>query len=456
MALTVIILVPVIYLIYYDTGCAVINYKKSSNLKRVLIISPYFPPANTADMQRVRMSLPYFKVLGWEPEVMMVDEKHFDVVTDDFLIESIPSDTTIHKVGALTKKWTSKFGLGSLALRSMWFFRKKGNQLLKQKKFNLVYFSTTEFPVCILGAYWKKKFGVPYVIDMQDPWHTDYYKNKPRAERPKKYWFSYRLHKYLEPKAMKKVDGLISVSDNYIQTLQERYPTLKTKPAEVITFGAFDIDFEIAKAYNEQLPLAYRPEKKINLVYIGRGGFDMKPALNTLFGAFKQSLVSHPYLFKNIHLHFIGTSYAPKGKGVATIFPVATELGIASYVTEYTDRIGFYESIKNMQYADGLVILGSNQSAYTASKLYPYILAKKPLLVVMHPESSAVKVLDDCNAGFFIPIDKSLDDAARILVDYLIAVEHRKPPETDWKEFEQYTAFYMTKRQVELFNRVKP
>jgi hypothetical protein len=253
---------------------------------------------------------------------------------------------------------------------------------------------------------------------------------------------------------MKKADGLISVSDSYIQTLQERYPLLKAKHAEVITFAAFDIDFKIAQAHSEQLPLVYHPEKKINLVYIGRGGFDMKPALNTLFGAFKQGLVSQPTLFENIHMHFIGTSYAPKGKGMPTILPVATELGITSHVTECTDRIGFYESIKNMQCADGLIIIGSNQAAYTASKLYPYILAKKPLLAVMHPESNVVKIINDCNAGSLIPIDQITPLAVQTLASYLDSANHRTPPATDWKAFEQYTAFSMTKKQVELFNSV--
>ncbi|WP_343523814.1 hypothetical protein [Pedobacter sp.] len=405
-------------------------------------------------MQRVRMSLPYFSDFGWEVEVITVDEQYTDVVKDNLLLESVPSQISVHKVEALNKIWTSKLGLGSLALRSMWFLRKKGNQLLRLKKYDLIYFSTTEFPVCILGAYWKKKFNVPYIIDMQDPWHTNYYKNKPKAERPKKYWFSYRLHKYLEPKAMKKVDGLISVSVSYIQTLQERYPILKTKPTKVITFGAFDIDFRIAQAHSEQLPIAYHPKGKINLVYIGRGGFDMKPALNTLFAAFKQGLVTQPSLFENVHLHFIGTSYAPKGKGTPTIFPVATELGIASYVTEYTDRIGFYNSIKNMQCADGLMIIGSNQGAYTASKLYPYILAKKPLLAVMHPGSSVVKIMDDCSAGSLIPIGQTISVALQTLNSYLDAAKHHRLPATNWKAFEHYTAFAMTQKQVELFNRV--
>ncbi len=423
-------------------------------MKRILIISPHFPPANTADMQRVRMSLPYFASLGWEAEVITVYEKYYDVVKDDFLLESIPSNIKIHKVKALSKKWTSKFGLGSLALRSLWFLKKKGNQLLKDESFDLVYFSTTEFPVCILGAYWKQKYNVPYVIDMQDPWHTDYYKNKPKAERPKKYWFSYRLHKYLEPIAMKYVDGIISVSDDYVRILQERYTQLRTKPTSVITFGAFEIDFAIAKAHSKDLILAFQPTGKINLVYIGRGGYDMKPALSILFGAFKQGMALQPELFGKVHMHFIGTSYAPKGQGISTIGPIASEFDISAHVTEYTDRIGFYQSLKNLQHADGLIIIGSNEAAYTASKLYPYILAKKPLLAVMHPESSVVKIIGDCSAGYLVPIGETIEKATQALTDYLNSICMQASAATDWESFEKHTASNMAKKQVLLFNTV--
>ncbi|WP_379093595.1 hypothetical protein [Pedobacter sp. UC225_65] len=105
-------------------------------MKRVLIISPYFPPVNAADMQRVRMSLPYFETYGWEAEVVMVDEQYVDMVKDPLLLQSVPKSSIVHKVGALSKKWTSKFGLGSIALRSLWFYRKKVNQLLRQQKYD--------------------------------------------------------------------------------------------------------------------------------------------------------------------------------------------------------------------------------------------------------------------------------------------------------------------------------
>lgn len=406
-------------------------------------------------MQRIRMSLPYFKDLGWEAEVITVKEGFWDVSKDELLLHSIPAEIPIHRVKALSKTLTSKVGLGSLALRSLWFIRNKGNELLKNKKFDLVYFSTTEFPLCILGAYWKKKFGIPFVIDMQDPWYSDHYENKPKIERPKKYWIAYKLHKFLEPIAMKKADGLISVSADYINELKERYPNLKTKPSAVITFGAFDLDFKIASENDSKLDLGFLvKEDLINLAYIGRGGYDMKSALIILLSAFKKGLAEQPELFSKINMHFIGTSYAPKGKGVPTIKPLADELGLAQFVAEYTDRIGFYESIKTLKNADGLIIIGSDHAAYTASKLYPYILAEKPLVAILHAQSSACKIIIDCNVGQLITLDDSIVTAYSTLLTYLEGIKNNRIPQINWVAFESHTAKNMTKLQVELFNRV--
>lgn len=405
-------------------------------------------------MQRVRMSLPYLESFGWDAEVVAVEDKYIDTIKDPLLLKSIPGKIKVHRVKALSKKWTSKFGLGSLALRSMWFYLKKVNDLLKKEKFDLIYFSTTAFSICILGRYWKKRYGVPYIIDMQDPWHTEYYQTKPKNQRPKKHWFSYHLNKYLEPIAMKKADGLISVSENYIEDLKQRYSELKTKPCAVITFGACQEDFKIAEENDSELDLAFKmKDGQVNLIYIGRGGYDMKPALHTLFSLFKKGLVEKPQLFAPIHMHFIGTSYASKN-GTPTILPVATEYQITPHVTEYTNRIGFYQSLKNLQQADGLFIIGSNQVAYTASKIYPYILSKKPLLTILHPKSSATQIVANCHAGHFIGINDINENTFKILCSFLEHINKQITPATNWEAFKSYTASCMTKRQVELFNQV--
>jgi hypothetical protein len=86
-------------------------------LKKVLIISPYFPPSNAADMQRVRMSLPYFKEFGWDAEVVTINEKYADLVKDNLLLQTIPKEIPVYKVKAFNKRYTFKLGLGSIALR---------------------------------------------------------------------------------------------------------------------------------------------------------------------------------------------------------------------------------------------------------------------------------------------------------------------------------------------------
>jgi hypothetical protein len=423
-------------------------------LKKVLIICPYFPPLNAADMQRVRMSLPYFKQFGWYAEIVTVDPVYSEIVRDDLLLQSIPAGTKIHQVGAFNKSWTSKFGLGSLALRSLWFYRKKVNQILKKENFDLIYFSTTEFPVCILGGYWKRRFGVPYVIDMQDPWHSDYYEDKPRHERPRKYWFSYRLNKYLEPLAMKRADGLISVSEDYIDDLKTRYPVIKNIPAATITFGAFASDLAIADANRSQFNPLLDPQFT-NIVYIGRGGADMQQAISVLFKALRNGLDNEPQIFNKIKVYFIGTSYAPNGQGKPTILPLAEQFGVDNSIVEITERISYYHTLITLQQADALFIPGSDDPKYTASKIYPYLLTPKPLLAIFNSQSSAVSILREYGVKHVYSYDSNKDADAEIY-NFLKQVVDRGVKVDDYNAaaIKKYSAENMAAEQCRLFEAV--
>jgi len=424
-------------------------------LKRVLIISPYFPPSNAADMQRIRTSLPYFKQFGWDAEVVIVDESYSEMVKDPLLMQSLPVGLKIHRVKALSKTLTAKVGLGSLGLRSLWHYRKKVSQLLKAEKYDLIYFSTTQFPVCILGAYWKKRFGVPYVIDMQDPWHSEYYQDKPKEQQPPKYWFSYRLHKYLEPIAMKQVGGVISVSAGYINELRARYAWLTDIPAATITFGAFEPDLKIAADDQHKFELLLQ-KGFVNIVYVGRGGLDMHKAITPVFEALKNGLANQPALFGKLKFYFIGTSYAPAGQGAATITPLAKQYEVEDSVIELPGRISYYQSLSTLLQADALFIPGSDDPQYSASKIYPYLLTQKPLLAIFNENSNAVAALNEC-----------ADDAAVLT----FGAGNSRPENVlqslfeNWakgiftpiglkKEFENYSAKSLTAKQTELFNKV--
>ncbi|QEC80549.1 glycosyltransferase family 4 protein [Mucilaginibacter ginsenosidivorax] len=398
------------------------------------------------------MSLPYFAANGWHAEVIMVDEQYADLPMDELLLQSIPVQVKVHKVKALKKSITSKLGLGSIALRSLWFYRQKINELLKTHAYDLIYFSTTQFPVCILGAYFKKRNGIPYVIDMQDPWFSNYYENKPKAQRPPKYWFSYRLNKYLEPIAMNSVDGLVSVSDNYISDLKNRYPAIKNIPAVTITFGAFEPDMQIAEQNKNTFPNLL-DSKYTNIVYIGRGGADMHRAVTPLFNSLRAALNEGNEALKSLRFYFIGTSYAANGQGKPSILPLARQMGVEESVIEITDRISYYHTLITLQQADALFIPGSDDPKYTASKIYPYLLTPKPLLAIFNKASSVINIMKEYGVKQVYDYETVTNANISTFLSSLINGS-TEPPQYHSEAVNKYSARQMTINQCKLFDSI--
>lgn len=427
-------------------------------MKELLIISPNFPPINAADMHRVRQSLPYFREMGWNPTVVAVIPRYVEMGQDPILLETIPDDVEVYRIPAFSPRWTRKFGLGNLGYRSLWYYRKIVRKLMKKKQFDLVYFSTTAFPVMTLGPVWQRKYHVPFIIDMQDPWRNDYYLTVPKDKRPPKFWIAYPMAKILEAKTMKKVNGILSVSAGYPRTLMERYTNIRPDMCTVIPFGGAGIDFDILDKLTLENRLFDKNDGNINIAYIGRGGHDMYFAVKTMFMAVKKGLQEDKELFSRIRMYFVGTSYALDGKGVKTIEPVAEEAGISENVIEITDRLPYFEAMNVLKEADMVFIPGSTDAQYTASKLYPYILSNRPLLAIFDKSSSVVEILEKTRAGTCITFEKDedIDTVAGKILDSLFGILKKLPfsPDTDWDAFEPYTAREMTRKQVEFFNKI--
>src|ERR1043166_7452429 len=167
-------------------------------MRRLLIVSPNFPPVNAVDMHRVRLSLPYFRDFGWEPRVLAVDPARVENAREPLLLETIPVHVPVHHCGAFDARLTTRVGVAALALRALPFLYRAGARLIREHRPDLIYFSTTSFPVLALGRLWKKRFGVPFIVDMQDPWVSDYAGKQARNARPKKYWAARYIHRALE------------------------------------------------------------------------------------------------------------------------------------------------------------------------------------------------------------------------------------------------------------------
>ena len=376
--------------------------------RKLLIVSPHFPPINAPDHQRVRMALPWLREFGWEPTVLAVKPEWVEGVRDECLAKTLLPDLRVVWSDALPVKWTRRLGVGSLAYRAGRYLKRAGDELLRRERFDAVFFSTTVFPTMAFGLKWKQEFGVPYVLDFQDPWLSDYYEEHPERRPPGgrlKYGFARYLAKRLEPPAVRGAAHIVSVSPEYPKMLQRRYSELPDDRFTTLPFGAAASDFEALPRLGVRQSLFDPNDGKVHWVYIGRGGADMGFSVRAIFMALRHFLELKPEWRAKLRVHFAGTDYSPRHLARKTIEPVAQECGVGDVVSELTDRLPYFETLRCLSDADALIIPGSDDPGYTASKLYPYILARKPLLAVFHQASSVVEILRSTRAGVAVSFD---------------------------------------------------
>lgn len=430
--------------------------------RKVLIVSPHFPPINAADHQRVRMALPYFQEFGWQPHILAVQPEAVQGVCDRNLQSTIPQDVPVTYIDALPVKYTKMIGLGGLGWRCLPYLVKAGDKLLRKQSFDLIYFSTTVFLSMGLAARWWEKFKVPYVLDFQDPWLSNYYQTQGKGVIPPggrlKYGFAQFVARQLEPKAMKYVHHVTSVSSAYPEILQQRYSWLQSKQFTVLPFGAPQADFVLLPSLKIKQSIFDPQDGNIHWVYVGRGGQDMAKAIKALFMAIKLNRSQNPQLWKSIRLHFIGTSYAPKGRETKTIEPLALSCGIEDLVTEHPLRIPYFEALQVLKDSRGILLIGSDDPNYSASKIYPCILAQKPILGIFHEQSLVVDVLQQTQAGEVV-IFNSKDESEDLIepliakINLLFKLNKNLSPHTNWLAFEPYTAKSMTNKLCRIFNQ---
>jgi hypothetical protein len=420
----------------------------------VLIVSPHFPPVNAPDMQRVRMSLPHFREFGWEPLVLAAAPTGAENL-DPVLSLSVPADIPVERVNALPSGLTRLLGIGNIALRAMPWLYRTGARLIKRQHIDLVYFSTTMFLSMPLGRIWRQQFGVPYVLDIQDPWLSDYYETHPDAAPPPKYGAARRLHAQLEPWTMKRVGGLIAVSDAYIRTLRRRYPWIAEERCATIPFSGSDTDILLLDSHPQPNPVFARKPAELHAVYVGRGGDDIAPALRILLSA-AAAAIRATNLGRRLHLHFVGTDYATDGRARKTVEPIAASVDPQLQVHEQTARIPYFQALQVMQDADLLILVGSDDPQYTASKIDPYLLARKPIVAVVHERSSLVPLLRDAGAVVATFGSGDARPSADALAAELSDLFSRLPfqPTLPEAALRACSARAMTRAQCDVFDRV--
>jgi hypothetical protein len=427
-------------------------------MRKVLIVSPHFPPTNAPDMQRVRLALPYLRACGWEPVVLAVSPDLIEGGVNDPLLEkTYPADIRVVRVRGIPPKLTRWSGIGSLWLRCGRAVRFAGEKLLREEKFDLVFFSTTQFGSFALGPRWKRRFGVPYVLDYQDPWFNDYYSRtgtRPPGGRLK-YAFSQFCAKRLEPSAIREAGGLVTVSAAYGASLARNHPGFDPARMHLLPFGAALHDIELARDHTPAQRLVPSGDGCFHHVYTGRCGPDMALALTMVFRAFKRYLTEHQAAAEKIRFHFIGTDYAPPPLGRESVMPIARTEGVADYVHEHCYRVPYFDALHHLVKADALIVVGSDDPTYSASKIFPYILARRPMLVVFNQNSPVLTFVRQarCGSPFSFKGTDDIDNLAQAINQrWFVAGEMHTTHDADPDAFAPFTAESMTRELAAHFD----
>jgi hypothetical protein len=250
--------------------------------------------------------------------------------------------------------------------------------------------------------------------------------------------------------------GVVAVSDSYGPSLEESYPWFKAKEAAVLPFGAAAQDFVTARGHRPDHSLVPFGDGCTHLVYTGRCGPDMSTSLSIVFRAFKIFLAAKPTEAGRIRFHFIGTDYAPRPLGREWAMPVARSEGVEAYVSEQCYRVPYFDALYYLLNADALIAVGSNDPTYSASKVFPYILAKRPMLFVFNFMSPVIAIAEklNCRSRYAFHSAAEIDSVARQVADeWFLGGDIHRLADVDHSAFLPYTADGMTRALAASFDR---
>lgn len=360
------------------------------------MISPYFPPETGAATHRVRLVAPHLARFGWEPTVLTVDARDYEGRLDPDLLSLVPKDLRVERARAWSAARTRRLGIGDLGIRSFAGLLRRAQDLLRQEGFDALFITIFPAYSSLLGPLLKRRHRIPFVLDFIDPWVSAWGKEVGggRDGRPD---FKSRMSRWLalalEPRVLRHVDAITTVSAATCTPMLERNPWLRGTPIMEIPYGGEAADYEQLRRQPHTNPWFDPADGCFHLCYVGTLlplGFE---TLRAVLGAVARLRDQQPEACRRLRLHFFGTSNQTTFDAPARVLPIAQELGVAGCVQEVPWRIDYLEALTVQTQASAILMMGSSERHYTASKLYPGLLARRPVLAVYHEASTVVEVM---------------------------------------------------------------
>lgn len=380
----------------------------SGNMKKVLIITYYWPPSGGAGVQRWLKFVKYLREYGWEP-IVYTPENPEPPDVDETLFKDIPENLTVIKKPVwepytlyklLTgKKKDKRVTHGFLREDGRTNFPEKvsvwirGNlfipdarcfwikpsirflaEYLRSNPVDVIVSSGPPHSMHLIALGLKKKLSIPWLADFRDPWtEIDFYDKLMLTS------FAHNKHKRLEKQVLITADKVVTVGSH----LAGRFENTGGRNVMVITNGYDEDDFNF-------LPL--KVEDLFTITHIGSINKDRNP--EELWQAISELCSENEEINKKLRLRFVGKVDFSLKESLAR--------------NGLTDRTSL---LPYMRHEDALKLAASsavllllinqtpNQKGIITGKIFEYLATTRPILCVGPSDGESATIIRELEAG---------------------------------------------------------
>lgn len=370
-------------------------------IKKVLIITYYFPPRPGVASLRLRGLAKYLPEFGWEPVILTaalpeVPDKQFQVIQTPY-----PGD-----VSALLKKklhlqtdkgfqeqvgipLAIRGGRKSLTTSIITFIKEivvypdeqknwfpfaveTGEKIMKENNFKAIISSSGPVTSHLIAKELKRRFNVSWVADLRDLWTQNHY--YPYGVIRK--WFERRL----EINTLSWANALVTVSKPAAEKLQSSH---NNKSVFAIPNG-FDLDEISVEPLTKQFTITYTGQ-----LYQGKRNPEL--LLRAISELITQKLIDR----NKIKIRFFGPTQYWLEQDIK-------KYNLGGIVKQY-GVISRKVVLKKQRESQILLLLNwddpEERGVYTG-KIFEYLAAKRPILAIGGPKGVVSELLTETNSGF--------------------------------------------------------
>jgi len=416
--------------------------KNITKLRKILIITYYWPPSGGPGVQRVLKFCKYLNNADWKPIILTVKNGDFPVfdqtLEKDVLGYKIyrSKSYSFHKIfNSLNKKNTTPtFQLSSAKKddfliklsrwirlnmvipdgRVGWYFDSinVGKKIFGENKIDAIFSSAPPYTTHLIAKKLALSNNLPWIADFRDPW-TDRFYNYEN----KRWWITSMLDKVLE--------NLVTNSAQKCVTVSKEISRSFLRDFKVIHNGYDDEDF-----------LNVYPDK------------DKENVVIRYLGTMTKS--QNPKNFFDVISKLNYNKYKYKVELIGNIHPDVKDYiqnqGFEKFV-EFISYVNHSEAIQKMVNSHFLLLAIPNTAknkGIVTGKLFEYIRSMSKIIMIGPLDSDAAEIINNTSSGKCFDYDNSTD-----IVQYL---ESGKYPETI--KFEKYSRKNLTSKLVEILEKM--